>query len=316
MNLDSACGRAFDPVEFVLGERLSVPHWAMALRSREPAFRSVATARHVGWRGRPVPPVMCGFFLTLSDEVLFRDLGMVGGKTLAASIDVAANRIAGDEELIRGQSFIDDAYERSGRDGRTRQFLNLRTDFRDDDGALVTRWRVLFIEQVDRPPVGGLSQTEVVEPEPLAADAPLCPWPRTAERPNIPEDGRFPERRLPPLDRLDFARLSIALDDPNPVHLDDAVARAAGFDSVIGSGGYVLGALYEAAREWAGIDRVRELHVQQRLPFPLGTALTTRGTITAEPLQVDAEVTNDLTGQTIATGRVAVAAQVGATLTA
>lgn len=272
MKLDGVAGRAFPPVGFHIGDRLSVQSWARAVGSDGPALLSATAARQEGWAGRPVPSVMYAFFLTLPNEILVDELGFTWGRTLAAGITAETGQVATEDDRVVGQTFADEAYEKEGRDGVTRQFLRLRTEFRDDRDRLVNRWQTLFIERVDGP----VTVERVAEAEPAA---PLEMAPPRTPAPTVPADGRLAPLRVGPLDRLDFARMSIALDDPNLVHLDEAVAADAGFGTVIGSGGFVLGTLYELARRWAGPDRIRSLEMRQLVPFPQGVELCTHGTV-------------------------------------
>jgi N-terminal half of MaoC dehydratase len=149
MRLDGIVGREFGPVEFVVGERLSVLNFARALEVRDPMLLSAASARAQGYRGRPVPPVMFLFFLVIPGEILEGELGFTWGKTLAASTEFDFGRIVTEEDRVTGRSWIDEAYERTGRDGKMRQFLRLRTEFSDESNALVCRSRMLFIERLD-----------------------------------------------------------------------------------------------------------------------------------------------------------------------
>lgn len=271
MKLLGASGRTFEPVEFVLSDRLCVPAWARALGSTDPHMRDLAAATAAGWSGRPVPPVMYAFFLTLPDEVLLGELGFTWGRTLAAGITVDVARVATDSERVQGRSYVDAAYEKVGRDGKARQFLRLRTDFVDDREQLVNRWQTMFIEHVPQLTPGLDAADPAPELGPIPAALPVHPVP--------PSSGaELNAHRVGPLDRLDFARVSVALDDPNLVHLDDEVARAAGFESVIGSGAFVLGSIYELARRAVGPERVTRLTMQQRRPFVVGAELVTTGT--------------------------------------
>lgn len=306
MRLEGQAGRAFEPVEFYLGDRLSVQNWARALRSDEPAFLYLRDAQAAGWTGRPVPAVMFAFFLTLPTSALVDDLGFVWGRTLAAGIKAEVGRIAADDEWVRGQTFVDLAHEKPGKDGLVRQFLRLRTDFHDSEGRLVNRWQSLFIEKTEGP----VTVPQRDEPDRDGLDA---GWlaPRSVV-PVVPGRADLPSRSLGPLDRLDFARMSISIDDPNLVHLDDAVAGKAGFDRALGSGGYVLGALYEVVRQWAGFDRIRSIDMRQLLPFAVGdelcaTATVTRDTTVAGPASACAQATVcDGRARTIATATVTV----------
>ena len=58
-----------------------------------------------------------------------------------------------------------------------------------------------------------------------------------------------------------------ASGDHNPLHLDDEVARAAGFDRVIAHGMYTMGALASWLVEWLGDpSALIRLHVNFRAP--------------------------------------------------
>lgn len=303
MRLEGVAGRAFEPVEFVLADRLSVQNWARAIGTDEAPFLHARSARG---GARPVPPVLYAFFLTLSDEALVNDLGFVWGRTLAAGITAEVGRVADDSEWLRGQSFADLAYEKVGRDGVTRQFLRLRTDFHDERGQLVNRWQTLFIEKREGP--------VTVPPPEEAPDDQAAPFSGVvrSSAPAVPVDGQLAPHRIGPLTRLDFARMSVALDDPNLVHLDESVAAAAGFGGVIGSGGYVLSLVYEVARRWVGTDRVCRVEMRQLAPFPQGTLLCATGAVVdtcvdGDPSlgKVEAVVT-DGADTTIGTGTVTV----------
>jgi acyl dehydratase len=91
----------------------------------------------------------------------------------------------------------------------------------------------------------------------------------------------IPGIQVGPLNRLAFARMSVALDDPNLVHLDEDVARAAGFPGVIGSGGIVMGILYEVVRQWAGLERIVSGQTRQLVPFLAHVSLSAHGKVTA-----------------------------------
>lgn len=305
MRLAEVHGRSFEPVGFVLGDRLSVANYAKALSIDEPLYRSAESARAAGWRGRPVPPGMYAFFLAFPDGV-WEELGVTWGRTLAGTIEVEAARLAGEEEWVRGQAHVEAVWENPGRDGEIRQFLRLRSDFSDEKDEIVGRWRVTFVERVDGPPSGF-----VPDHDPGGGGEALS-WDRLAPTSNAPERVQvgavLPAYVVGPLDRLAFARMSVALDDPNLVHLDETVAASAGFPSVIGSGGFVVGALWEVARQWAGIDRVVRGTTRQRLPLWPNTTLHAAASVAAVEERDGRTVTTctaelvDQTGQRIAEG--------------
>lgn len=306
MRLAESQGRSFDPVAFVLGDRLSVANYAKALSIDEPLYRSAEAAQSAGWGGRPVPPGMYAFFLAFPGGV-WEELGVTWGRTLAGTIEVESARLATEEEVVQGQAHVEAVWERPGRDGATRQFLRLRSDFADEKGNFVARWRVTFVERAEGPPSGAVPDHDFQgrggQPNAWEQLAPRSPEPTGAEAGQV---------LLPhvagPLDRLAFARMSVALDDPNLVHLDEAVAAAAGFPTVIGSGGFVVGALWEVVRRWAGLDRVVRGTIKQLLPLWPATTLTARGSVVSveaaqdQKLAVCATELVDQDGQRIGEG--------------
>lgn len=90
----------------------------------------------------------------------------------------------------------------------------------------------------------------------------------------------LPGRVVGPITRMEFARFSIATDDPNRVHLEEDVAAAAGFPHVIGSGGIVSGILTEVVADWAGIERVRAGGIRMFIPLVPNVTLTASGAVT------------------------------------
>lgn len=273
MRLDGMQGRSLGRVTFVPADRLSVVNYARALSITEPTFLSVAAAREAGWPSRPVPGGMFAFFLPLSEDALTEDLGVVYGKTLAGEIRLDVARTAAEEETIQGECLVDAAWERDGRDGAARQYVRLCSEFRDDEGQPVTRIQVTLIERRDGPRSATLPEAD---PGDLAP-----PWRLDGERPAASRLGALAKGQELPghvtaaLGRLEFARMSVALDDPNLVHLDEGVAQAAGLPTVIGSGGFILGSLAEVARRCSLPGSPCTVRMRQVRPFGPGTALVT-----------------------------------------
>lgn len=90
----------------------------------------------------------------------------------------------------------------------------------------------------------------------------------------------LPARTVGPVTRMEFARFSISTDDPNRVHIEEAVAAAAGFPHVIGSGGIVSGVLTEVVADWAGIERLRAGKIRMFTPLVPDVTLTASGSVT------------------------------------
>src|SRR5581483_7012991 len=160
MRLAEVQGRSFEPDGFVLGDGLSVANYAKALSIDEPLYRSADEARVAGWPGRPVPPGMLAFFLAFPDPGVWDELGVTWGRTLAGTIEIEAARLAGEEEFVEGRAHVEAVWERPGRDGDARQFLRLRSDFTDEKGEFVGRWRVTFVERAGGPPSGSVPQED------------------------------------------------------------------------------------------------------------------------------------------------------------
>jgi acyl dehydratase len=80
----------------------------------------------------------------------------------------------------------------------------------------------------------------------------------------------------------DVAAYAEASGDRNPLHLDDAAARAAGFPGVIAHGMFTMGHLARCLSAWAGgPDRIRRLSAQFRAPVYLGDEIVAGGRVKA-----------------------------------
>lgn len=68
--------------------------------------------------------------------------------------------------------------------------------------------------------------------------------------------------------------------DANPLHQDEAVARAAGFPGIIAHGMFTMGHLAACIAGWAGgPDRVRRLTSQFRAPVFMGEEIVAGGRV-------------------------------------
>lgn len=148
MHIDAIQGHSFPPRELRPEERLSVANYARAVGGENPAYRSSEAARRAGYDARPIPRAMLTFFNTLDETDLTEVMGIVYGKTLFAGTDSEWGVVATEADTLVGQTHVDEAYERTGKDGVPRQFLVLRTEFHTKEGELVSRQRITFIEKV------------------------------------------------------------------------------------------------------------------------------------------------------------------------
>jgi acyl dehydratase len=109
------------------------------------------------------------------------------------------------------------------------------------------------------------------------------------------------ERTVSREDLVTYAELS---GDRNPLHQDDAVARAAGFDGVIAHGMFTMGHLAACLDRWVGADgSVRRLAAQFRSPVSVGEVIVAGGRVRsvdreAGLVTVDLWVTVDRGGTT------------------
>ncbi|MEO0460808.1 MAG: MaoC/PaaZ C-terminal domain-containing protein [Myxococcota bacterium] len=115
---------------------------------------------------------------------------------------------------------------------------------------------------------------------------------------------------IPALTRVTLARFAGAMDDYNPMHLDDKVATAAGKASVFAPGHLVMGYIGRMVENYFEGASIRRFGVRMlKLVWP-GDVLTCRGVIVDKRVEngehvVDADVWADnQRGETVAKGRV------------
>ena len=89
---------------------------------------------------------------------------------------------------------------------------------------------------------------------------------------------------LPTLSRIvhaeDVKAYADAGGDANPLHQDEAVARAAGFPGIVAHGMFTMGHLAACIAEWAGgPERVRRMTAQFRAPVFVGEEIVAGGRV-------------------------------------
>ena len=150
MNVDEVAGHVFPAREFVPEEVLGVAQFARVIGSPNRVYYSTAAAREAGFAARPLPQSMLAFLQTIDEADLTDILGIKYGKTLAAGAEHVFEHTPTEHDRIIGQSWVDTAYEKAGRDGMVRQFLVLTTEFRlKATDALISRSTITFVERVD-----------------------------------------------------------------------------------------------------------------------------------------------------------------------
>lgn len=82
--------------------------------------------------------------------------------------------------------------------------------------------------------------------------------------------------------REDVKAYADAGGDQNPLHQDEASARAAGFPGIIAHGMFTMGHLAACVSRWAGgPERIRRLTAQFRAPVYMGEEIVAGGRVKA-----------------------------------
>lgn len=104
----------------------------------------------------------------------------------------------------------------------------------------------------------------------------------TTDITELPEVGqRAPEREFGPISITDIVRYAGASGDFNPLHHDDAAARAAGFDGVFSIGMFQAALLGTYAAEWLGPKNIRRFTTRFQEQVWPGDVLICAGAVTA-----------------------------------
>jgi len=97
----------------------------------------------------------------------------------------------------------------------------------------------------------------------------------------MPEIGdQLPAIERGPVGRPDIARFAAAVNDFNPIHVDEEFAKSVGFPSVIAHGPLSLAYLVQLLAENFGPANVRGVSAQFRAPVLPGDVLRIEGEVT------------------------------------
>ena len=216
-------------------------------------------ARAIGDGLRPLPgggiaaPVGFLFFVTAQDSgAVFRAAGVGWADVLFGGLSLRYARPVRVGETLRGRTCVTEVKRRNEL-----AFASLETRYADDRGLAV-------LDEVSTVVV------RTAPPRPLP--------PRGGGGPPGPDGGTFQVR----VDRMAIAWMAVALEDPNPIHLEDEVARAAGFPSVIAHGTFPVGAIGALLTREHGAGSVRSLDVRLLAPTYPGETVTAVATTELE----------------------------------
>ena len=119
-----------------------------------------------------------------------------------------------------------------------------------------------------------------------------------------------------PIQQIQLTRYAGASGDFNPIHQDDAFAKAAGMGGVFAHGMLSMGFVAQSVTDWLGAGSVKTIGVRFAGLVRLGDVITCRGTVAAKRPANDGQAENlvDLElwaenqkGEKVITGRATVA---------
>ncbi len=127
-------------------------------------------------------------------------------------------------------------------------------------------------------------------------------------------DAAMPPLVKPPIQQIQLTRYAGASGDFNPIHQDDAFAKAAGMGGVFAHGMLSMGFVAKSVTDWLGVGCVRRISVRFAALVRLGDVITCRGRVTAkrppqgrEDGQVDLDLwAENQKGEKVVTGRATV----------
>jgi acyl dehydratase len=127
--------------------------------------------------------------------------------------------------------------------------------------------------------------------------------------------GTMPPLVKPPIQQIQLTRYAGASGDFNPIHQDDAFAKAAGMGGVFAHGMLSMGFVAQSVTDWLGIGRVRRISVRFAALVRLGDVITCHGRVgekrparsgSGDP-EVDLELwAENQKGEKVVTGRATV----------
>jgi acyl dehydratase len=240
-------------------------------------------ARAIGDELRPLPgggmevPVGFLFFVTAQDSgAVFRAAGVGWEDVLFGGLALRYERPLRVGETLRGRTCVTEVKRRGEL-----AFTSLETRYADERGELA------------------LAEVSTI----VVRSGPPQPSPPPALTGHLPRQGggAFHAR----VDRMAIAWMAVALEDPNPIHVEDEVARAAGFPSVIAHGTFPIGAIGALLTRQRGAGAVRSLDVRLVAPTYPGETVTA----VAGPGDGELDVSAHAGDRVVARGRAEVAAR-------
>ncbi len=95
-----------------------------------------------------------------------------------------------------------------------------------------------------------------------------------------------------PIQQIQLTRYAGASGDFNPIHQDDAVAKAAGMGGVFAHGMLSMGFVAQSVTDWLGVGTVKAIGVRFAGLVRLGDVVTCRGVVVAKRPAKDGQEQN------------------------
>jgi acyl dehydratase len=95
-----------------------------------------------------------------------------------------------------------------------------------------------------------------------------------------------------PVQQIQLTRYAGASGDFNPIHQDDAFAKAAGMGGVFAHGMLSMGFVAQSVTDWLGVGCVKKISVRFAGLVRLGDVVTCRGTVVAKRPAKDGQEQN------------------------
>jgi acyl dehydratase len=81
------------------------------------------------------------------------------------------------------------------------------------------------------------------------------------------------------INKMSIAWMAVAIEDPNPIHIDEEAANKAGFPSVIAHGTFPIGLVGQMLSEVFGPSAIREISIRLQAPTFPGVLLEAYGEV-------------------------------------
>jgi acyl dehydratase len=148
---EAIVGMEFPPFEFII-EKGKIKEFARALGDKNPVYYDGEAAKGMGFRSIPAPPTYTASFLHhVPDENFLLNMMQEMGIAVATSVhgesefEYLAPICAGDVLTVAIK--VKDYYQKEGKRGGKMNFITVESTYTNQEGELVQRDRMLFIER-------------------------------------------------------------------------------------------------------------------------------------------------------------------------